>query len=49
MNTPATIPGVEHHYAAVNGTTLHYVSAGTTVPRSFSSTASPSPGGRSTS
>ena len=26
---PATIPGVDHHYADVNGTTLHYVSAGT--------------------
>jgi len=31
MNTksaPATIPEVDHHAAAVNGTTLHYVSAG---------------------
>jgi pimeloyl-ACP methyl ester carboxylesterase len=27
-STPATIPEVEHHTAAVNGTTLHYVSAG---------------------
>ena len=29
QNTPATIAEVEHHTAAVNGTTLHYVSAGT--------------------
>lgn len=30
VTTPgATIPGVRHHYADVNGTTLHYVSAGT--------------------
>jgi pimeloyl-ACP methyl ester carboxylesterase len=28
-NTPATIADVEHHTAPVNGTTLHYVSAGT--------------------
>jgi pimeloyl-ACP methyl ester carboxylesterase len=28
QNTPATIAEVEHHTAAVNGTTLHYVSAG---------------------
>ena len=27
--TPATIAGVEHHHANVNGTDLHYVSAGT--------------------
>lgn len=27
-STPATITEVEHHTAAVNGTTLHYVSAG---------------------
>jgi pimeloyl-ACP methyl ester carboxylesterase len=27
-STPATIAEVEHHSAAVNGTTLHYVSAG---------------------
>jgi pimeloyl-ACP methyl ester carboxylesterase len=26
--TPATIPGVQHHRIDVNGTTLHYVSAG---------------------
>ncbi len=26
---PATIAGVEHHHANVNGTDLHYVSAGT--------------------
>ncbi|SEG90675.1 Pimeloyl-ACP methyl ester carboxylesterase [Actinacidiphila yanglinensis] len=26
----ATIPGVAHHHVGVNGTTLHYVSAGTT-------------------
>ena len=29
MSTPATIPGVDHHHVEVNGTTLHYVSAGT--------------------
>jgi pimeloyl-ACP methyl ester carboxylesterase len=29
QSTPATIAEVEHHNAAVNGTTLHYVSAGT--------------------
>jgi pimeloyl-ACP methyl ester carboxylesterase len=29
-NTPATIAEVEHHTASVNGTTLHYVSAGAT-------------------
>jgi pimeloyl-ACP methyl ester carboxylesterase len=28
QNTPATIAEVEHHTASVNGTTLHYVSAG---------------------
>lgn len=28
----ASIPGVRHHIAAVNGTTLHYVSAGTDGP-----------------
>jgi pimeloyl-ACP methyl ester carboxylesterase len=28
-STPATIAGVEHHHVDVNGTTLHYVSAGT--------------------
>jgi pimeloyl-ACP methyl ester carboxylesterase len=28
QSTPATIPEVEHHKASVNGTTLHYVSAG---------------------
>ncbi|SDD40843.1 Pimeloyl-ACP methyl ester carboxylesterase [Sanguibacter gelidistatuariae] len=27
--TPATIPDVDHHHVDVNGTTLHYVSAGT--------------------
>ncbi|MEO5533958.1 MAG: alpha/beta hydrolase [Pseudolysinimonas sp.] len=27
--TPATIDGIDHHYVDVNGTTLHYVSAGT--------------------
>ena len=27
--TPATIAGVAHHHASVNGTDLHYVSAGT--------------------
>ena len=27
--TPATVSGVQHHHVAVNGTTLHYVSAGT--------------------
>ncbi|WP_329579912.1 alpha/beta fold hydrolase [Streptomyces sp. NBC_01361] len=26
----ATIPGVEHHHASLNGTELHYISAGTT-------------------
>jgi pimeloyl-ACP methyl ester carboxylesterase len=29
MSTPASIPGVNHHYVDVNDTTLHYVSAGT--------------------
>ena len=29
VHTGATIPGVAHHQAAVNGTRLHYVSAGT--------------------
>jgi pimeloyl-ACP methyl ester carboxylesterase len=30
--TPAgrTVPGITHHRAEVNGTTLHYVAAGTT-------------------
>jgi pimeloyl-ACP methyl ester carboxylesterase len=28
-STPATIPGATHHHVEVNGTTLHYVSAGT--------------------
>ncbi|MEK4876983.1 MULTISPECIES: alpha/beta fold hydrolase [Paenibacillus] len=28
--TGATLPGISHHYAEVNGTKLHYVSAGTT-------------------
>lgn len=29
MSVPATISGVEHHRADLNGTTLHYVAAGT--------------------
>jgi pimeloyl-ACP methyl ester carboxylesterase len=28
LSTPATIAGVDHHTADVNGTTLHYISAG---------------------
>lgn len=28
VSTRATIPGADHHYVDVNGTTLHYVSAG---------------------
>src|SRR5271163_346249 len=28
-STPATIPDVDHHHLDVNGTTLHYVAAGT--------------------
>ncbi|QTE29365.1 alpha/beta fold hydrolase [Pengzhenrongella sicca] len=27
--TPATLAGIDHHYVDVNGTTLHYVAAGT--------------------
>lgn len=29
MTGGATIPGVEHHQVSVNGTELHYISAGT--------------------
>jgi pimeloyl-ACP methyl ester carboxylesterase len=29
---PATLAGVTHHYAKVNGTELHYVAAGTAGP-----------------
>ncbi len=42
-----TLPGVTHHHADLNGTRLHYVSAGTKGPPSCWSTAGPRPGGPS--
>ena len=45
----ATIPGVTHHRADINGARLHYVSAGAAAPRSCSPTGGRSRGGPSAS